>query len=197
MTTQHGARWQRLRVYRRSVSVPLTGALQMVPVYVTVIVDAVSGTAVPPRTNGHVAAVPAVFQLSVVPVTVPAPVPDTGTPAQVALKPIAPVDAPVGVTEYVMPLQTPTDAAVDHVPEKGVMGVVVIGAVGVAARSSPHAERKIARTIATNMWRDMDAIVQGKGQRAEEGRGGVSYCPASRTHSRRFAASVASSSVVT
>ena len=70
---------------RRSVSVPLTGALQTVPAYVSARSVEPAGTAVPLSANVHPPPVPLVVQFIVVPLSVPEAEPLTGMLPQVAL----------------------------------------------------------------------------------------------------------------
>jgi len=112
--------------YRCSVSVPLTGVLHTVPAYVTLRSDEEApGSAVPFIENGHTAAVPFVVQFIVVPLSVPFAVPDTGTPAHVAVYTIVAVVAPVGVTVQFMALQAPAVAVERQVPLNALSAVGV------------------------------------------------------------------------
>jgi len=65
--------------------VPLTGALQTVPVYVIARSVEPAGTAVPLSANVHAPPLPLVVQFSVVPLSVPAAEPMTGTLPHVAV----------------------------------------------------------------------------------------------------------------
>jgi len=108
------------------VSVPLTGVLHTVPAYVTLRSDEEApGSAVPFIANGHTAAVPLVVQFIVVPLSVPFAVPDTGTPAHVAVYAIMAVVAPVGVTVQFMALQAPAVAVERQLPLNALSAVGV------------------------------------------------------------------------